>query len=103
MKKNTKTQPERIEVSVELTPDYQKDYEIVPFHKEKEENLQAIDAFMNKYIIKPFELIENVVGVEVNFNKVFYKPKKLRSVSDLLEDIKKLDDQIKSSESELAL
>ena len=103
LKKKTKTQPERIEITVKLTPDYQKDYEIVPFHKSEEENQKAIDAFMDKYITKPFELLENVVGVEVNFNKVFYKPEKLRSVSDILEDIEKLDGQLKDLEKELAL
>ena len=102
-KKETKTLPERIEISVELTPDYQKDYEIIPFHKDEEANQKAIDAFMGKYITKPFELLENVVGVEINFNKVFYKPEKLRSVSDILEDIEKLDDQIKTLEAELEL
>jgi len=102
-KKKTKTQPERIEISVELTPDYQKDYEIIPFHKDEEANQKAIDAFMGKYITKPFELLENVVGVEINFNKVFYKPEKLRSVSDILEDIEKLDGKIKTLEAELEL
>ena len=65
---------------MELTPDYQKDYEIIPFHKNDNENQKAIEAFMTKYITKPFEYLENVVGVEINFNKVFYKPEKLREV-----------------------
>jgi len=79
-KKANRTRPERIEITVELTPDYQKDYEIIPFHKDEAENLAAIAAFMAKYITKPFDYLENVVGVEINFNKVFYKPEKLRAV-----------------------
>ena len=55
LKKAGKTQPARIEISVELTPDYQKDYEIIPFHKDKAVNQAAIAAFMAKYISKPFE------------------------------------------------
>ncbi|MBW2741822.1 MAG: N-6 DNA methylase, partial [Deltaproteobacteria bacterium] len=47
-KKASKKEPERIEISVELTPDYQKDYEIIPFHKDEAENLTAIAAFMAK-------------------------------------------------------
>jgi type I restriction enzyme M protein len=78
LKKSTRTQPERVEVTVELIPDYQKDYEIIPFHRDEDENWAAIEAFMAKYITKPFEYLENVVGVEINFNKVFYKPEKLR-------------------------
>lgn len=103
LKKNSKTQPERIEITVGLTPNYKKDYEIILFHKDEEANNKAIDAFMDKYITKPFELLENVVGVEVNFNKIFYKPEKLRAVSDILEDIKNLDEQIKTLEMGLAL
>ena len=102
-KKATKTQPERIEISVELTPDYQKDYEIIPFCKDEHENQAAIEAFMAKYITKPFRYLENVVGVEVNFNKVFYKPEKLRDVSDILDEIAELDETLKELETGLVL
>jgi len=103
LKKASKTQSERIEITVELTPDYQKDYEIIPFHKDEDENRQSIEAFMVKYITKPFAYLENVVGVEINFNKVFYKPEKLRPVGDILVEISQLDDQIKALEGGLAL
>jgi type I restriction enzyme M protein len=99
MKKGTKTQPERIEVVVELTPDYQKDYEIIPFHQDEEENQAAIAAFMAKYITKPFEYLENVVGVEINFNKVFYQPETLRSVEDILGEIAALNEELSKLES----
>ena len=80
-KKKTKTKPESIVITVELTPDYQKDYEIIPYHRDPDDNRAAIEAFMAKYITKPFEYLENVVGVEINFNKVFYQPEQLRSVA----------------------
>jgi type I restriction enzyme M protein len=97
LKKATKTQPERIEITVELIPDYQKDYEIIPFHRDEMANWKAIESFMAKYITKPFEYLENVVGVEINFNKVFYKPEKLQSVKDILEEIAALDREFKNS------
>jgi len=97
-KKASKTQAERIEITVELTPDYQKDYEIIPFHRDEVANREAIAAFMAKYITKPFEYLENVVGVEINFNKVFYKPEKLRSVEEILEEIVMLDEELKELE-----
>jgi type I restriction enzyme M protein len=97
-KKGTKTQPERIEVTVELMPDYQKDYEIIPFHRDEIENRAAIGAFMAKYITKPFEYLENVVGVEINFNKVFYQPETLRDVGEILGEIAMLDKELKSLE-----
>lgn len=102
-KRASKTQPERIEVSVELTPDYQKDYEIIPFHKDKASNKAAIEAFMTKYIHKPFEYLENVVGVELNFNKIFYKPEKLPAVEDILAEIDAIDSELKSLEEGLTL
>jgi type I restriction enzyme M protein len=88
---------------VELTPDYQKDYEIIPYHRDPDENRAAIEAFMAKYITKPFEYLENVVGVEINFNKVFYQPEQLRNVEEILEDISELDQQLKELESALSL
>lgn len=103
LKKGTKTQLERIEITVELTPDYQKDYEIIPFHRDEAANQEAIAAFMTKYITKPFEYLENVVAVEINFNKVFYKPEKLRSVEEVLGEIAALDEELKELEEGLAL
>jgi len=103
LKKKTKTQPERIEITVELTPDYQKDYEIIPFHRDEAANWEATETFMAKYITKPFEYLENVVGVEINFNKVFYKPEKLRDVADILEEIAALDEELKRLEEESTL
>ena len=103
IKKATKKLPERIEIIFELTPDYQKDYEIIPFHKDEAENQAAIEAFMAKYISKPFAYLENVVGVEMNFNKVFYKPEKLREVSEILNEIAMLDEELQTLEAELAL
>ncbi len=38
---------------------------------------------MAKYVTKPFEYIDNVIGVEINFNKVFYAPEKLRKVTEI--------------------
>lgn len=88
---------------MELTPDYQKDYEIIPFHRDEAANQAEIEAFMAKYITKPFKYLENVVGVEINFNKVFYKPEKLRSVEEILEEIAALDKELKALDEELAL
>jgi type I restriction enzyme M protein len=103
LKKATKTQPERIEITVELTPDYQKDYEIMPFHPDEAANQATIAAFMAKYITKPFEYLENVVGVEINFNKVFYKPESLRNVVTILSEITELDEKLKALEEGLKL
>lgn len=103
LKRANRTRPERIKITVELTPDYQKDYEIIPFHKDEAENQAAIAVFMAEYITKPFAYLENVVGVEINFNKVFYKPEKLREVVDILAEIEVIEGELKDLEAELAL
>lgn len=102
-KRSTKTKPERIEISVELAPDYQKDYEIIQFHKNEADNQAAIAAFMAKYITKPFRYLENVVGVELNFNKIFYKPEKLREIVDILAEIEEINGELKMLEEGLSL
>jgi type I restriction enzyme M protein len=102
-KKATKKLAERIQISVELTPDYQKDYEIIPFHKDPAANQTAIEAFMARYISKPFVYLENVVGVELNFNKIFYKPETLSPVSEIVAEIADLDKALKALEAELSL
>jgi type I restriction enzyme M protein len=102
-KKSSKTLAKRIEINVELTADYQKDHEIIPFHKDETANQAAIKAFMARYISKPFEYLENVVGVELNFNKIFYKPETLRPVSEIMAEIAALDVALRALESDLAL
>ncbi|MCI5145896.1 MAG: N-6 DNA methylase, partial [Candidatus Electrothrix sp. AR3] len=102
-KKATKKLPARIEISVELAPDYQKDYEIIPFHRDPAENQAAIEAFMARYINKPFRYLENVVGVELNFNKIFYTPEILRPVREIMAEIALLDEELESLEAGLSL
>lgn len=102
-KKETKTKPASIVITVELIPDYQKDYEIIPYDKDAEKNKKNIENFMAKYVTKPFIYLDNTIGVEVNFNKIFYKPEKLRSLESILTDINMLDKEIKALESELGL
>jgi len=102
-KKETKTKPASIVITVELTPDYQKDYEVIPFSKDENENQKNIENFMAKYVTKPFIYLDNTIGVEINFNKIFYKPEKLRPLENILTDIDNLDNEINTLESELGL
>jgi type I restriction enzyme M protein len=94
LKKATKKLPERIEINVELTPDTQKDAENIPFDPSPETNRTNIEAFMTKYVFKPFVYLDNVIGAEINFNKVFYQPEELRNVSEIIEEISQIDGRI---------
>ena len=103
IKKASKTQPAKIVITAELTPDYQKDYEIISYSPNEEENRQHIADFMAKYITKPFEYLDNVVGVEINFNKVFYQPEVLRPLPEIAEDLRNIETELKSLEVALGI
>lgn len=102
-KKATKTADAKYSITVELVTDLQKDYEIIPFSPNEDENRANIAAFMAKYVTRPFEYIDNTVGVEINFNNVFYKPEKLDKIEDILADLKQLENDLTTLENALAL
>jgi len=90
-KKATAKKVAYIEITAELTPDYQKDYELIPYSPNEIENQKLIQAFMAKYATKPFRYLESTVGVTVNFNKIFYRPDLLRETTLILKDLDKLN------------
>ncbi len=104
LKKDSKTkQAKSISITAELTKDLQKDYEIIPYSPDEATNQKNIADFMAKYVFKPFEYLDNVIGVEVNFNKVFYTPEKLREVSTITADLELLENELKQLEKSLNL
>jgi type I restriction enzyme M protein len=103
LKKATKTKAASIVITVVLTKDLQKDYEIIPYSPDEAVNQQTIAEFMAKYITRPFEYVDNVIGVELNFNKVFYVPEKLRTVTDVQAEIDNLENELANLENELGI
>ena len=81
-------------LKVELVPRTTSDYEIIPHHLDEHENQREIEAFMQKYVFKPYVLGKNVVGVELNFNKEFYVPEKIDKVDDVMEEIHSLNNDL---------
>ena len=102
-KKATKTLPARFEVSATLTPDCVNDYEIISYSPDEEENTKLIDEFLAKYVFLPYVKKDFIVGAEINFNKIFYKPEVLPKASDLLSEIKELNSELKDLESQFNL
>ena len=103
LKKATKTKDAIISISLELTKDLQKDYEIISYSPDEAKNQVNIDTFMTKYVTKPFEYIDNVVGVEINFNKVFYQPEQLREITKIIKDLKSIESELADLEKELEI
>jgi len=102
-KKAAKTGGAKYSVTVELLPDMQKDCEIIFYSPNEKENRANIAAFMEKYVTRPFEYLDNTIGVEISFNKVFYKPEKLDKIEDILSKLKQLDKDLAIHESTLIL
>lgn len=104
LKKDSKTkQAKSISITTELTQDLQKDYEIIPYSPDEATNEKNIADFMAKYVFKPFEYLDNVIGVEINFNKVFYTPVKLEEVATITTNLDALEKELKKLENDLAL
>ena len=95
-KKDRKTGATIVETFIE--PTYINDYEIIPHHFDVHENEREINAFMQKYVFKPYTLGRNVIGVELNFNKEFYVPEKLESVEDIMKELEGINNDIKGIE-----
>ena len=85
-------------LKVELVPRTTSDYEIIPHHLDEHENQREVEAFMQKYVFKPYVLGKNVVGVELNFNKEFYVPEKIDKVEDVLAELDGLNQELKGIE-----
>ncbi|MEK6915541.1 MAG: N-6 DNA methylase [Nanoarchaeota archaeon] len=102
-KKSSNSKKEMISITVELTTDYEKDYEIIPYIEDEVENKNNIKDFLKMYIKKPYEYLENTVGVEINFNKVFYKLKELRELKKIIDEIKDQNKELQKIEEELEL
>ena len=94
-KKASKTNAERIVIKVELLPKEEKDSEIIPFQEIKKGKVinNNIDDFLNRWVEKDFKKLDNTIGVQINFNKIFYKYEKLRSIEEIVSDISNLEEQ----------
>lgn len=102
-KKATKTKDACIQITVELAKDTVKDYEIIPYLPIEKDNQKQIADFMAKYVTRPFEYSDNVIGVEINFNKIFYVPEQLTPITDLQAELESLEKELANLENELGL
>lgn len=101
--KKTRKEQTKYEIKAILRPVGCKDSEIIPFDPNPEVNQQGIKDFLQRYIYKPYTIGENVVGVEVNFNKEFYVPETVEPVDSILAEISDIDKAIANLEKELGL
>jgi len=85
------TQEERVDISLAFEPSWFKDEEKIPY--DEAHNDKAISDFINKWVssdASDYQLMENTIGVEVNFNDVFPSSRKIRNVLDILKEIEEI-------------
>lgn len=93
----------KVTASAKVTNKTYKDTEVIPFNPDPAENDKTIAGFLARYISKPFRILENTVGVEVNFNKEFYVPETVEPVETILAEIADIDRDLANLEKELGL
>ena len=91
---NRKTGKQSIQCAI--VPSYINDYEIIDYSPNEDENEKIIDAFLTKYVYRPYVKKDNIVGVELNFNKEFYVPEEIDSVDKILADLVELERELKT-------
>lgn len=102
-KKATKKSEEKIESFLEIQPEYVKDFEIIPYQKSINANTQAINDFLSKHVKDSYSLGENTIGVEINFNKIFYKYPTIKRSKDILAELKLIQTKLSELETKLQL
>lgn len=93
----------KVSASAKVTNKTDKDTEVIPYNPDPEENDRVIAEFLARYISKPYRLLDNTVGVEINFNKEFYVPETVEPVDTILAEIAEIDSELATLEKELGL
>lgn len=93
--------PASFSIKAEVSAIQDKDYEIIPYSPDADNNEAGIQEFIKQWVRRQYILGENSVGVEVNFNKIFYKPVLLRSTKEIAAEIKIIDADMAKLEVEL--
>lgn len=93
----------KVSASAKVTNKTDKDTEVIPYNPDPEENDHVIAEFLARYLSKPYRLLDNTVGVEVNFNKEFYVPETVEPVDTILAEIAEIDSELATLEKELGL
>ena len=93
----------KVSASAKVTNKTDKDTVVIPYNPDPEENDRVIAEFLARYISKPYRLLDNTVGVEVNFNKEFYVPETVEPVDTILAEIAEIDSELATLEKELGL
>ena len=101
--KPTKNKKALIKLHVELTPHYDKDFEIIKYSHKDSLNRKYIADFMEKNIFKPFDYLENIIGVQVNFYKEYHRASKPKCINKIYREISSLQNELNTLKDEIKL
>jgi type I restriction enzyme M protein len=96
-KKQTKKEAEKLQYIITISASWIKDDEKIeysPFVNENEENIRN---FLKKWIslsTDEYKLLNNTIGVEINFNTIFSNKIEVRDTKDILKDMVEVDEKI---------
>jgi type I restriction enzyme M protein len=95
---------EILKVEVTLGPLKEKDTETTAYATDATANEKIIADFLAKWVKEPFERVAGSVkvGCEINFNKQFPKQSEVRSVKELLTELRKLNAKSAAQEKAFA-
>lgn len=93
LSKPKKTEQNQFKIEVSVSSLKEKDSEITAYNSEESINQSLIHLFLNKWVKEPHKILGVKEGCEINFNKIFPKTIEMRSPSDILKDISKLDEE----------
>lgn len=87
-------QEEKVNIDLSFIPSWYKDEEKIPYNNI--DNDKEILEFMKKWVSEDsddYQLLDNTVGVEINFNDIFKKTIKIKNIIDILKEIEDLEDE----------
>lgn len=96
-KKATTKAPESFVLEVKVSPVWTKDDEKVAYSVDEETNSNKIQSFMKEWVSaneQDYKLLDNTLGVEVNFNSIFPNKIVIRPSKDILVEIQKINQDL---------
>lgn len=100
-KSNKKLKENEYFIETYLNPLKEKDYEIIDYSSDEKTNQLLVNKFLKKWVDDSYTILDKKIGAEINFNKIFFKSIKLKSTSELKDEINNINNQLIELESSL--
>lgn len=83
-----------LNITASLGPKLEKDSETIVYHEDPTQNEDAIKTFLNKWVHDSHVRTGVSIGCEINFNRLFPKILERKTLSDINQELAKLDAEI---------